>query len=83
MNEYVGELFSALAYPPFVGMVARAVVELFRDIESLPPPLHFGGASRRGRMGESDVSPLGERQVDGLFESLLVQSFNGESWIKN
>jgi len=40
------------------GVVARAVVELSRDIESL-----------RGRMGES------MRQVEGLFESLLAESF--------
>jgi hypothetical protein len=44
----------------FAGMVARAVVEPGRDIESL-----------RGRMGEST------RQVEGLFESLLNQSFGG------
>jgi len=43
----------------FAGVVARAVVELSRDIESL-----------RGRMGES------ERQVEGLFESLLSESFD-------
>ena len=42
----------------FAGVVARAVVEPSRDIESL-----------RGRMGEST------RQVEGLFESLLAESF--------
>ncbi len=47
----------------FAGVVVR--------VESLPPSLHFGGASRRGRMGEA------ERQVEGLFESLLAQSFDG------
>ena len=44
----------------FAGVVARVVVELSRDIESL-----------RGRMGES------ARQVVGLFESLLSESFGG------
>ena len=42
----------------FAGVVARAVTELRRSVESL-----------RGRMGES------ERQVEGLFESLLAESF--------
>ena len=42
------------------GVVARAVVEPSRDIESL-----------RGRMGEAG------RQVNGLFESLLSESFGG------
>jgi len=37
----------------FAGVVARALCRACRDIESLPPSLHFGGASRRGRMGES------------------------------
>jgi len=44
----------------FAGVVARAVVESGRDIESL-----------RGRMG----APQSTRQVDGLFESLLAESF--------
>ena len=43
----------------FAGVVARAVVELCRDIESL-----------RGRMSES------ERQVVGLFESLMAEAFS-------
>lgn len=43
-----------------VGMVARAVVEPSRDIESL-----------RVRMSEA------ERQVEGLFESLLAVAFHG------
>ena len=47
------------AMEQFEGVVARAVVEPSRDIESL-----------RGRMGES------ERQVEGLFESLLSESFS-------
>ncbi len=34
----------------FAGVVAR--------VESLPPSLHFGGASRRGRMGESTRQAL-------------------------
>ena len=42
----------------FANVVARAVVEPSRDIESL-----------RGRMGEST------RQVEGLFASLLSESF--------
>lgn len=46
----------------FVGVVARAVVELSRDIESL-----------RGRMGES------ARQVEGLFKSLLAETFDGHA----
>jgi hypothetical protein len=32
--------------------------------------------SLRARMGESDVSPSGERQVEGLFESLLAEAFS-------
>jgi hypothetical protein len=28
-----------------------------------------------GMISESDVSPSGERQVEGLFESLLTESF--------
>jgi len=44
----------------FAGLVAR--------VESLP--LTSLGDFVRGRMGES------ERQVDGLFESLLAQSFS-------
>jgi hypothetical protein len=47
----------------FAGVVAR--------VESLPLTLRSRGASRRGRMGEST------RQVEGLFESLLAQSFDG------
>jgi hypothetical protein len=59
-----------------MGMLARAVVDdqrEGRDSASLPPGLRY----RRRRMGAS------ERQVEGLFERLLVQSFRGESWIKN
>jgi hypothetical protein len=52
-----------------IGVVARAVVELSRDIESLP--LASLGDFVRGRMGES------ARQVDGLFESLLEEAFEG------
>ena len=44
--------------PTCAGVVARAVVEPSRDIESL-----------RKRMSETG------RQVEGLFESLLAQSF--------
>ena len=49
------------------GVVARAVVEPGRDIESL-----------RGRMGEStrQVSHCACRSVDGLFESLLTEAFS-------
>ena len=42
------------------GVVAR--------VESLPPSFHFG-VRQRGRMAES------ERQVEGLFESLLAEAF--------
>jgi hypothetical protein len=58
------ELLSTLEYllSAFAGVMAR--------VESLPPSLHFGDL-RRGRMGES------ERQVEGLFESLLAESFGG------
>jgi len=54
-------LLSALA-----GVVARAVVEPGRDIESL-----------RGRMSESERQALGRacRDLEGLFESLLSESF--------
>jgi hypothetical protein len=57
-------------------MVARAVVEPGRDIESLPlATLALTGCFARdfvrGRMGES------ERQVENLFEALLSQSFGG------
>jgi len=52
------------------GVVARAVVELGRDIES-----------RRGRMGapQSTRGACAEpcRSMEGLFESLLAQSFDG------
>ena len=50
----------------FAGVVSRAVVEPSRDIEGLPPD----GDLRRGRMSEAG------RQVAGLFESLLSQSFS-------
>jgi hypothetical protein len=53
----------------FAGVVARAVVEPSRDIESLP--LASLGDFLRGRMGEST------RQVEGLPESLLAGSFDG------
>jgi hypothetical protein len=39
----------------------------FARVESLPVPILWG----RGRMSEAG------RQVDGLFESLLAQSFDG------
>jgi hypothetical protein len=58
------EKLRSMVYPStvcFAGVVARAVVEPCRDIESL-----------RGRMGES------ERQVEGLFESLLAESFEND-----
>jgi hypothetical protein len=45
----------------FAGVVAR--------VESLPPSLRFGDL-RRGRMSEA------ERQVEGLFESLLSDVFS-------
>ena len=50
------------------GVVTRAVVEPSRDIESL-----------RGRMGESERQALGRacRDLEGLFESLLAEAFNG------
>ena len=52
----------------FAGVVARVVVEPSRDIESL-----------RGWMGESARQALGRvhRDVEGLFESLLSESFGG------
>jgi hypothetical protein len=48
------------------GVVARRRTELVEVVESL-----------RGRMSEGDreASPSGERQVEGLFESLLSESF--------
>ena len=49
--------------PPFVCVVAR--------VESLPVPVRWG----RGRKSEGDVSPLGERQVEGLFETLQAEAF--------
>jgi len=60
-------LFSA-----FAGVVARVVVEPGRDIESL-----------RGRMSPSGMVSEGGRQapcracrdIEGLFESLLAESF--------
>ena len=50
------------------GVVARAVVEPGRDIESL-----------RGRMGESMRQASGRacRDLEGLFESMLSESFGG------
>ncbi len=53
--------------PEFAGVVARAVVEPGRDIESL-----------RGRMGESTRQALGRacRDLEGLFESLLAEAFS-------
>jgi hypothetical protein len=57
-NEFYAGFPLNLAREEFAGVVARAVVEPGRDIESL-----------RGRMGES------ERQVEGLFESLLSETF--------
>jgi hypothetical protein len=47
----------------FVGVVAR--------VESLPLAAKRLGDFVRGRMGEST------RQVEGLFESLLSQNFDG------
>lgn len=54
----------------FTGVVARAVVELSRDIESL-----------RGRMSVSErQAPCRvHRDIEGLFESLLSESFGGEN----
>jgi hypothetical protein len=40
-------------------------------VESLPLTLRSRGAARRGRMAEAG------RQVNGLFESLLAESFGG------
>jgi len=53
-----------------------------RRVESLP--LALLGDFVRGRMSEGDVSPSGERQapcracrdIEGLFESLLSESFS-------
>jgi len=59
----------------FVGVVSR--------VESLPLATKRLGDFVRGRMppsgmiSEGDVSPSGERQVEGLFESLLAESFGG------
>jgi hypothetical protein len=51
------------------GVVARRRTELVEVVESLPLAAKRLGDFVRGRMGES------ERQVDGLFQSLLSQSF--------
>jgi hypothetical protein len=72
----------------FEGVVARVVVEPGRDIESLPlallvPFATLRGCSARdfvrGRMGESALQALGRacRDLEGLFESLLAESFGG------
>ena len=55
----------------FAGVVARASCRVHRDIEGLSP---FGDASRRGRNSPFEAREA-ERQVDGLFEGLLAQSF--------
>jgi hypothetical protein len=54
------------------GVVARAVVEPSRDIESLP--LAALGGFVRGRISAFEPRES-MRQVEGLFESLLSQSF--------
>jgi hypothetical protein len=60
-----GKLLSTLEYllSAFAGVVAR--------VESLPLAAKRLGDFVRGRMSES------ARQVDGLFESLLSESFGG------
>jgi hypothetical protein len=55
------------------GVVARAVVEPSRDIEGLPPE----GDLRRGRNSPFE-SREARKQVEGLFESLLSESFGGQ-----
>jgi hypothetical protein len=47
------------------GVVARRRTELVEVVESL-----------RGRMPPSGMVSEGERQVEGLFESLLHEAFN-------
>ena len=47
-----------------------SVVPTEGRVEALPPSFHFGDL-RRGRMSEA------ERQVEGLFESLLSKIFGG------
>ena len=56
-------------FSSFAGVVARRRTELVEVVESLPLAAKRLGDFVRGRMGES------ERQVDGLFQSLLSQSF--------
>jgi hypothetical protein len=53
----------------FAGVVAR--------VESLPLAAKRLGDDVRGRMPPSGMISEGERQVDGLFESLLAESFGG------
>ncbi len=64
----------------FAGVVARAVVEPSRDFESLP--LISFRDFVRGRMGapRSTRQVLGRacRDLEGLFESLLAESFGGD-----
>jgi len=59
----------------YFDVAAREVVELGRDIESLP--LASLGDFVRGRMGEATRQALGRacRDLEGLFESLLSESF--------
>ena len=65
--SYVQEEFAPYATlrGSATGVVARAVVEPGRDIESL-----------RGRMPPSGIISEAGRQVNGLFESLLLEAFN-------
>ena len=73
MNEYIGELFSALAYPSFAGVVATEGDR--RKVESLPPSFHFGDFVR-GRMSEAGRHPVYDGAgVEGLFEPMLSESF--------
>ena len=51
-------MISILVFDEFEGVAVRAVVELSRDIESLPVPVFWG----RGRMGESTRHPGKERR---------------------
>ena len=63
----------------FAGVVTRALCRACRDVESLRPkevPVRWG----RGRMGEAMRHPGQEHAgagVEGLFESLLAESFGG------
>jgi len=70
-------------YAALRGRFAAGVVATEGSVESLPLTLRSRGASRRGRMPPSGMISEEERQaqcracrdIEGLFESLLNQSF--------